>query len=256
MKMKYLFWTEWYLDHPPIESTLESSTNQQTRNIIYTTTQPTQKTKRTLSLMAFWSNAEEFVQKITSLNKRPKIYNQLKYRKYPTTVLNEAIEKVTNMDRLSLLKPSRKKSQDNNIRLITNYNPRNPNILHILKKIWRTITNDKETSHYTRPDKNNIHQKSKFERYAYKIKSILPTTTQTFPTMLATKMPDLYPHEYPQVISDKDNHSYPIGGNFHCKSSDIIYVMTCNVCNIQYVWETSNTMNSRCRGHESSIRTE
>ena len=32
--------------------------------------------------------------------------------------------------------------------------------------------------------------------------------------------------------------------------------MTCNVCNIQYVGETSNTMNSRYRGHESSIRTE
>ena len=32
--------------------------------------------------------------------------------------------------------------------------------------------------------------------------------------------------------------------------------MTCNVCNIQYVGGTSNTMNSRCRGHESSMRTE
>ena len=38
------------------------------------------------------------------------------------------------MDRLSLLGPSTKKSQDNNIRLITNYNPRNPNLLQILKK--------------------------------------------------------------------------------------------------------------------------
>ena len=59
-----------------------------------------------------------------------------------------------------------------------------------------------------------------------------------------------------QVISNKDNHSYPIRGNFHCKSSDVIYVMTCNVYNIQYVGVTSNTMNSRCRGHESSISTE
>ena len=30
-----------------------------------------------------------------------------------------------------------------------------------------------------------------------------------------------------QVISNKDNQSYPIRGNFHCKSSDVIYVMTC-----------------------------
>ena len=58
------------------------------------------------------------------------------------------------------------------------------------------------------------------------------------------------------VISNKANHSYHIRGNFHGKSTDVIYVMTCNVCNIQYVEETSNTMNNRCRGHESSIRTE
>ena len=85
-----------------------------------------------------------------------KIYNQLKYRKYPTTLLNEAIEKVRNVDRLSLLRPSTKKSEDSNIRLITNYNPRNPNLLQILKKFLRTSTNDREISDHTRPDKNNI----------------------------------------------------------------------------------------------------
>ena len=58
-----------------------------------------------------------------------------------------------------------------------------------------------------------------------------------------------------QVISSKEKHSYPIRGNFNCKSNEIIYVMTCNICNIQYVGETSNCMNCRCRGHESSIRT-
>ena len=59
-----------------------------------------------------------------------------------------------------------------------------------------------------------------------------------------------------QVISNKDGHSYPIRGNFHCKSSDVIYVMTCNVRSIKYVEETSNTMNCGCRGHESYIRAE
>ena len=59
-----------------------------------------------------------------------------------------------------------------------------------------------------------------------------------------------------QVISNKANHSYPTRGNFPCKSTNIIYVMTCNVCNIQYVGETSNTINNRCRGHGNSIRAE
>ena len=47
------FWTQWHIDHPQIESTLKSSINQLTKYIIYTTIQPTQKTKKILSLMAF-----------------------------------------------------------------------------------------------------------------------------------------------------------------------------------------------------------
>ena len=32
--------------------------------------------------------------------------------------------------------------------------------------------------------------------------------------------------------------------------------MTCNLCNIQYAGRTSNTMSTRCRGHESNVRKE
>ena len=59
-----------------------------------------------------------------------------------------------------------------------------------------------------------------------------------------------------RVISNQANHSYPIGGNFQSKSTNVVFVMTCNVYNIQYVGETSKTMNNICRGHGSSIRTE
>ena len=29
--------------------------------------------------------------------------------------------------------------------------------------------------------------------------------------------------------------------------------MTCNICNIQYIGESSNTLITRCRGHENDI---
>ena len=79
-------------------------------------------------------DVKEYVQRTIILNKKlKKICNQLKYRKYPTTVLDEATEKVRKMDRLSLLRPATKKPSGN-IRFITNYNPRNPNLQQILKK--------------------------------------------------------------------------------------------------------------------------
>ena len=65
------FWTQWYIDHPPIEATLESSTNQQTKNIIYTTTQPTQETPK--RLCPLWpSDQSRIFTENTTLNKRSK----------------------------------------------------------------------------------------------------------------------------------------------------------------------------------------
>ena len=161
--------------------------------------------------MAFWLDAEEFVQKITTLKKKlKKIYNQLKYRKYPTTLLNEAIEKVRNMDRLSLLRPSTKKSQDNNIRWITNYNPRNSNLLQILKKFEglllmtrkSVITPDQIKITYSRsPNLKNKLVKSKTD-FQPKPKLCQPCWQPR--CLTCTHM------NISQVISNKDNHSYPL----------------------------------------------
>ena len=185
-----------------------------------------------------------------------KIYNQLKYWKYPTTLLNEAIKQVRNMDRLSLLRPSTKKLQYSNIRLINNYNPRNLNLLHILKKFEGLLLITRKSA--ITPDQIKITY-----RRSPNLKAMLVKSKVHFELQPRLSQPCWQPScltcthmNTSQVISNKDNHSYCIRENFNCKSSDIIYVMTCNVCNIQYVGDTSNTMNSRCREYKSSFRTE
>ena len=79
---------------------------------------------------------------------------------------------------------------------------------------------------------------------------------QAFQTMLEPRYLTCPHRNTSQFISNQANHSYPIRGNLHCKSTNVVYVMTCNVCNIQYVGEISNTVNNRYRGHRSCIRTE
>jgi hypothetical protein len=53
-----------------------------------------------------------------------------------------------------------------------------------------------------------------------------------------------------------DRITYPLRGQFNCQSHNIVYLLQCNICDIKYVGETSNTINTRCRGHESAIRLE
>ena len=142
-----------------------------------------------------------------------KIYNQLKYRKYPTPLLDEAIEKVRNMDRLSLLRPSTKKSSDKNIRLITNYNPRNPNLLQILKKFEGLLLMTRKS--VITPEQIKItHNRSP------NLKDKLVKSNTDFHPKSNLCQPCWQPRcstcsdmNTSQVISNKENYSYPIRGN-------------------------------------------
>ena len=58
-----------------------------------------------------------------------------------------------------------------------------------------------------------------------------------------------------KTVANTSDHSCLIIGHFTCQSTNVVYVLQCDICDIQYVGEISNTMNVRCREHENSIRT-
>ena len=59
-----------------------------------------------------------------------------------------------------------------------------------------------------------------------------------------------------QFIRSRVNcKSFKTKGNINCKTSNIIYLITCNLCGLQYVGETSRTLADRVNTHLSCIRT-
>ena len=52
----------------------------------------------------------------------------------------------------------------------------------------------------------------------------------------------------------KEQETYHIRGSFTCQSRNIIYLLTCSIYNAQYIGEKEQTLNRRCRGHESDMR--
>ena len=84
--------------------------------------------------MIFLLHAKEYALKITILNKKLKNIYPIKAQKISNYPTGRSPGKVRKMDRLSLLRPTLKKSS-NKIRLITNYNPMNPNLQEILKNL-------------------------------------------------------------------------------------------------------------------------
>ena len=61
------------------------------------------------------------------------IIQQFKHRKYPPDLLYKAYRKVAHMNRQDLLRPSTHQG-NSKLRLITNYNPNNPDLRSVLKK--------------------------------------------------------------------------------------------------------------------------
>ena len=62
-------------------------------------------------------------------------------------------------------------------------------------------------------------------------------------------------------IKTINNFKSPVTGKVHrvkasadCKTSNVIYVIECNKCAIQYVGETENALHIRMNGHRSDIK--
>ena len=56
------------------------------------------------------------------------------------------------------------------------------------------------------------------------------------------------------------NHStgahHKIRGHITCTTSNIIYLISCSICGIQYISETKNSLNKRLYGHRSTVKTQ
>jgi hypothetical protein len=54
--------------------------------------------------------------------------------------------------------------------------------------------------------------------------------------------------------STSTNETFPIRGYYDCQTSNAVYLITCNRCQLQYIGQTRNTVNTRFRGHAQDIR--
>ena len=158
------------------------------------------------------------------------------------------------MNREDLLRPSPAKN-NKKIRLITNYNPNNPDLRSVLKKHEGLLLltrkpaikpEDIEITYNKSPSIRDMVVKSSLQKQ--------PITNLSQPCY-KPRCKTCQQISTTQTITNQSNHSYKIRGNFNCQSTNIIYVLSCLICGTQYVGESSNTMNTRCRGHISTIRT-
>ena len=156
------------------------------------------------------------------------------------------------MDRLQLLRQSNKKQPDK-IRLITHYNPSNPNFDQILQDHTGLFLMTQKRGNQARRYPSHLFQKPKLKDIL--IKGPLENTQQPRGTTPCGKSRcKTCDHIQLGNTIVKEQETYHIRGSFTCQSRNIIYLLTCSIFNKQYIGETEQTLNTRCRGHESNMR--
>lgn len=57
-----------------------------------------------------------------------------------------------------------------------------------------------------------------------------------------------------EVTSSRTKKKTPVQGLFNCSTSGVVYVITCNKCDKQYVGQTSRNLKDRIQNHLQYIR--
>jgi hypothetical protein len=171
-------------------------------------------------------------------------------RRYPRPFLKRTKEKVLNNPVQIQNKP------EDNLVFITGYYPTLTN----LKEIWNRNINILKQH----PDTAFLSEINFMVAYRRprNIKDVLVKTDLqmikiqqgSYPCRKLKCLTCKYMTQGTTFSSSKTRECYKIHGKFNCQSTYVIYLITCAECNIQYVGQTSTTLNSRMSSHRHDIR--
>ena len=143
------------------------------------------------------------------------------------------------------------------IPFIIQFNPHNPPINAILKKNKHILTSSGDTKymsnyHFQMVHRRALNLKQSLVRADLKLIDIPKGSGPCGKPCVTCP----YMERTTTIFCSSSQETFPIHGRFNCKTKNVIYVITCTKCGLQYVGQSSNTFNERFRNHLSDIRQE
>ena len=189
---------------------------------------------------------------------------QFKARGYKDTLIDEAIQRASEMDRKVLLQPKTKDKKKTPLTLVTTYNKSLPNLKHIIESNWnvlrinRSISSKFEQKPLIAYRRNpNLHQLiggHKIEKGKVVKRSLksggkcTPCNASKCKCCKQLKSTDVFKNRH-------NNKEYKILHRVNCKSKNVIYLLECMKCKARaYVGKSEIPMNLRTNGHRSDAK--
>ena len=187
-------------------------------------------------------------------------------RGHSSRALHQTIKKVKSMPRLSVLseKPTNRDCANKKIPLVVTYHPSLPpirqitsanhHILHTSDCLQRAIPEEPMIAFRRPPNLRNLLVRAE----------IPPTNDSSIPPIqhgmfrCTSRCVTCQEHilESDSFKSHTTGAHHKIRGHITCTTSNIIYLISCRICGIQYIGETKNSLKKRFYGHRSTVKTQ
>lgn len=208
-----------------------------------------------------YSQARRLCTIIDDDQKRDERLEEMKHffieRGYPLPLIINGIDRAKSIPKESL-RQAKPKTPCNTLPFVFTHNPRNPNMTPIIKSTLDILKTDKRmkkvltaatyvTSRRQPPNLSSMLTRARF------------TMTSNTPTGSSSKCGDLRCRTCPFIQEGETINITSTGRDFrikthmNCKSQNVLYIITCQGCKLQYVGMTNDRLIARIRVHKQQI---
>ena len=181
-------------------------------------------------------------------------------RGYQETAVNLQIQRAANIPRHKTLQPRPPRPPHNRTPLVVTYHPslsslaritkKHLPVLHTSARLKQAIPNPPLVAFRRPKNLRDLLVRAKLET------SVLPTNTGNIPCGRRRCKCCYEIMTTSSFRSHNTGRRYNIRSNITCKSRNLVYLISCKRCGLQYVGETENPLHIRMNGHRSDIRTK
>lgn len=185
--------------------------------------------------------------------------NHLLDRGYKKDAVVKSIQKASALERKTLLDYKEKSNEQKRVPFVLTYHPDLPNVRKITEKHWPTIAGSRKLGTLFEEKPVIAYRRPKSLRdilVKAKIKAVGdPSPTGSCGPCNVPRCQTCHMMSPACTFKSATGAISSITGNYNCKTSNAIYLMTCKVCKKQYVGETKLSISRRINLHRSDYNT-
>ena len=173
-------------------------------------------------------------------------------RGYPDSILSKALNRVQNVNRESALEPSASDNEER-IPFTLTFHPNNLAARNVVLRNFKILQSDPETAPIF-PNPPLVSFKRDRNLRNSLVRSSLPSNLEPGTFNCSRKVCNTCPFINSKTHIRGPNGSYQVNDHFDCTTSNIIYCITCTLCNKLYIGESGHKLGDRFREHLLDVK--